>query len=117
MTRATVEVNGKALAEQRRNADMSQQQLADKAGVSRLLIWRAESGRRIEAVKIEAIAKALGVSPRDLRMDNGGLLGSLGAALEAVDTLADQLPHATVRYLIDEGTVVDTRRERERWGL
>lgn len=50
----------------RKRGTMTQQELADKAGVSRTVVQRAESGKSIELESLLKIAHALKVEPSDL---------------------------------------------------
>ncbi len=50
----------------RKRGQLSQQALADKAGVSRSTIVKIEAGKNISLENLLKIAKALGVEPGDL---------------------------------------------------
>lgn len=50
----------------RKRGTMTQQELADKAGVSRTVVQRVESGKSVEFESLLKIAKALKVEPADL---------------------------------------------------
>lgn len=59
-------VNIVALNIRKKRGSMTQQELADKAQVSRTVVQRAESGKSIEFDNLLRIAYALGVEPGDL---------------------------------------------------
>jgi transcriptional regulator with XRE-family HTH domain len=50
----------------RKRGTMTQQELADKAGVSRTVVQRVEAGKSVEFESLLKIAKALKVEPADL---------------------------------------------------
>lgn len=55
---------GKALRQAREHADLSQEELADRAKVDRTFVSRAESGKRQPALTtVFLLAKALGIRP------------------------------------------------------
>lgn len=51
----------------RRRATLTQEQLAARAGVSRLTVYHAEHNVPISIPNVQAIAKALGISVEQLR--------------------------------------------------
>jgi transcriptional regulator with XRE-family HTH domain len=58
---------GKRLRALRRAKGLSQESLADKAGLHRSYVWGIENGRRnVSLENIVRIARALRVPPRDL---------------------------------------------------
>jgi transcriptional regulator with XRE-family HTH domain len=61
---------GKRLRELRTAKGLSQESLADKAGLHRSYVWGIENGRRnVSLENIVRIAHALRVPPRDLMVD------------------------------------------------
>jgi DNA-binding XRE family transcriptional regulator len=54
----------------RRHATLTQEQLAARAGVSRLTVLHAERHLPISIPNVQALAKALGMSVQQLRFDN-----------------------------------------------
>jgi transcriptional regulator with XRE-family HTH domain len=57
---------GKDIREARQSMDMTQHELAERAGVSRPTIARVETGSNISTGTLEKVAKALG---KQLRID------------------------------------------------
>lgn len=58
---------GKRLQEVRRQAGMSQEELAHKARLHQVTVSLIENGKRaVTLTTLERVAKALGVAPRDL---------------------------------------------------
>jgi len=53
----------------RRQATLTQEQLAALAGVSRQTIWNAERLKPISIPNVQAIARALGISVQQIRFD------------------------------------------------
>lgn len=51
----------------RADKGLTQQELADKADVTRGTILRAESGKPVNVVTLAKLARALGTTPHDLR--------------------------------------------------
>jgi transcriptional regulator with XRE-family HTH domain len=50
----------------RRRRALSQEELADKAGVARTTVWKAEADHEVRPVTVRKLARALGVQPADL---------------------------------------------------
>lgn len=57
---------GKDIRDARKDQDLTQEELAERAGVSRPTIARVETGGNISTGTLEKVAKALG---RQLRID------------------------------------------------
>jgi transcriptional regulator with XRE-family HTH domain len=64
---------GRRVRELRLQAGLSQEALADRAGLHRTYVGSVERGQRnVSLDNIHALADALGVRPRDLFADAGG---------------------------------------------
>ena len=67
--RATVDFGSgslRHLGEYRRDAGLTQAELAERAGFSTLTVLRAENGRPVNTVTLAKLADALGVDPGEL---------------------------------------------------
>jgi transcriptional regulator with XRE-family HTH domain len=64
--RDTVQVVLPGLRTQRQTVALTQEQLADKAGVSRPTVTRLENGARARITTVRKLADALGCEPREL---------------------------------------------------
>lgn len=74
-----------------RRGSMTQEELAKKAGVSRTVVQRAESGLSIQFDNLLKIARALGVEPADLCLTEDDHRAFNAKTKKLVDALYDAL--------------------------
>lgn len=74
-----------------RRGSMTQESLAKKAGVSRTVVQRAESGLSIQFDNLLKIARALGVEPADLCLTEDDHRAFNAKTKKLVDALYDAL--------------------------